>query len=156
MRIGQGIDVHAFGDAASGFVLGGVAVPYPRKLAGHSDGDVLLHAIIDALLGAAGMGDIGGMFPSSDEQWRGADSRRLLELAYGRVRGSGLCVVNVDTTVVAEAPKLAAYVPKMREAIAGGLAIDISAVNVKATTTDGLGFTGRGDGIAALAVVLLE
>jgi 2-C-methyl-D-erythritol 2,4-cyclodiphosphate synthase len=156
MRIGQGIDVHAFGDAASGFVLGGVAVQYDRALAVYSDGDVLLHAIIDALLGAAGLGDIGGMFPSSDERWRGANSRRLLELAYERVGGAGFRLVNVDATVVAQAPKLAAYVPKMREVIAAALAVDINAVNVKATTTDGLGFTGRGDGIAALAVVLLE
>jgi len=156
MRIGQGIDVHAFGDAASYFVLGGVAVPYDRALAGYSDGDVLLHAIIDALLGAAALGDIGAMFPSGDERWRGANSRHLLEMAYERVRGSGLRVVNVDTTVVAEAPKLAAYVPKMREVIAAALDIDITNVNVKATTTDGLGFAGRGDGIAALAVVLLE
>jgi 2-C-methyl-D-erythritol 2,4-cyclodiphosphate synthase len=156
MRIGQGIDVHAFGGEAGGFVLGGVAVQFDRELAGHSDGDVLLHAIIDALLGAAALGDIGGMFPSSDEQWRGANSRGLLEMAYERVRGAGFRLVNLDATVVAEAPKLAPYVPKMREVIAGALDVDISAVSVKATTTDGLGFTGRGDGIAAFATVLIE
>jgi 2-C-methyl-D-erythritol 2,4-cyclodiphosphate synthase len=156
MRVGQGFDAHAFGGKGRLLVLGGVAVEHDRGLAGHSDGDVLLHAIIDALLGAAGLGDIGGMFPSRDMQWKNAASRDLLELAYGRVREAGFACTNVDATVVAEAPGLSPYFPKMREVIAGALSVDISVVNVKATTTDGLGFVGRGEGIAAFAVVLLE
>ena len=155
MRIGQGIDVHAFADGRR-LVLGGVEVPHTRGLAGHSDADVLLHAIIDALLGAAGLGDIGGMFPPSDPRWRDAESLGLLASAYARVRAAGLSVVNVDATVIAEAPRLAPYIEAMRAAIAGALELDVTLVSVKATTTDGLGFTGRGDGIAALAVVLLE
>ena len=155
MRIGQGIDVHAFADGRR-LVLAGVEVPHTRGLAGHSDADVLLHAIIDALLGAAGLGDIGGMFPPSDPQWRDAESLGLLAAAYARVRAVGLSVVNVDATVIAEAPRLAPYIEAMRAAIAGALELDVTLVSVKATTTDGLGFTGRGDGIAALAVVLLE
>ena len=155
MRIGQGIDVHAFADGRR-LVLAGVEVPHTRGLAGHSDADVLLHAIIDALLGAAGLGDIGWMFPPSDPQWRDAESLGLLASAYARVRAVGLSVVNVDATVIAEAPRLAPYIEAMRAAIAGALELDVTLVSVKATTTDGLGFTGRGDGIAALAVVLLE
>lgn len=155
MRIGQGIDVHAFG-AGDGFVLGGVRIAFDQGLDGHSDGDVLLHAIIDALLGAAGLGDIGGMFPSSDERWRGAESRMLLELAAGRIREAGFKPVNIDATVVAERPRLALYVADMRQAVATTLGMAIERVSIKATTTDGLGFTGRGEGIAAFANVLLE
>jgi 2-C-methyl-D-erythritol 2,4-cyclodiphosphate synthase len=155
MRIGQGYDVHRLIEGHK-LILGGVEIPHERGLEGHSDGDVLLHAIIDALLGAAALGDIGEMFPSSDKRWAGADSIELLRAAYERVRGSGLRAVNVDSTVVAEAPRLAPHVAAMQRRIAAGLDIDISAVNVKATTTDGLGFTGRGEGIAAFAVVLLE
>ncbi len=155
MRIGQGIDVHAFA-AGRRLVLGGVAIPHPRGLAGHSDADALTHAVIDAMLGAAALGDIGGMFPSSDDRWRDARSIDLLRLADERLRGAGWRVANVDATVVAEEPRLAPHVPAMREAIAEALELDIGAVSVKATTTDGLGFTGRGDGVAALAVVLLE
>ena len=155
MRIGQGIDVHAFA-AGRRLVLGGVAIPHPRGLAGHSDADALTHAVIDAMLGAAALGDIGGMFPSSDDRWRDARSIDLLRLSYERLRGAGWRVANVDATVVAEEPRLAPHVPAMREAIAEALELDIGAVSVKATTTDGLGFTGRGDGVAALAVVLLE
>ena len=155
MRIGLGIDVHAFADGRR-LVLAGVEVTHTRGLAGHSDADVLLHAIIDALLGAAGLGDIGWMFPPSDPQWRDAESLGLLASAYARVRAVGLSVVNVDATVIAEAPRLAPYIEAMRAAIAGALELDVTLVSVKATTTDGLGFTGRGDGIAALAVVLLE
>lgn len=155
MRIGHGFDAHAF---ASGrrLVLGGVEVPHDRGLAGHSDGDAVLHAIIDALLGAAGLGDIGGMFPSSEERWRDADSGELVRLAARAVRDGGHTVVNVDATVVAEAPRLAPHVAAMRQAIADALAIDVAHVSVKATTSDGLGYTGRGEGIAAFAVALLE
>jgi len=155
MRIGQGFDVHAL-VAGRPLLLGGVEVPYERGLAGHSDGDVLIHAIIDALLGAAALGDIGGMFPDADERWAGARSLDLLARAYGRVRAAGYVVRNVDSTVVCEAPRLAAHIGAMQERIGGVLEIDITLVGVKATTTDGLGFTGEGAGIAALAVVLLQ
>ncbi len=155
MRIGQGIDVHAFAEGRR-LVLGGVVIPHTRGLAGHSDADVLLHAVIDAILGAAALGDIGGMFPPSDPQWRDASSLDLLRRAYERVRAAGYRIGNLDATVVAQEPRLAPYVPPMREAIARALDIDVTAVGVKATTSDGLGFTGRGDGIAALATVLLE
>lgn len=155
MRIGQGIDIHAFAEGRP-LMLGGVEIPHPRGLAGHSDGDALLHAIIDALLGAAALGDIGGIFPSSDQEWAGADSRDLLAITYKRVRAAGYRLANVDATVVAQEPRLAPYVEAMRGAIASVLEIDVTAVSVKATTSDGLGFTGRGDGIAAFAVVLLE
>lgn len=155
MNIGQGFDVHALVEGRR-LLLGGVEIPHDRGLAGHSDGDVLLHAIIDALLGAAGAGDIGTMFPSSDERWRDADSADLLARAAGRVRGMRHRVANVDATVVAEAPRLAPYVDAMRERIARALEIDITKVSVKPKTTDGLGFTGEGRGIAAFAVLLLE
>ena len=155
MRIGQGVDIHAF-VAGRPLVLGGVEIPHERGLAGHSDADVLVHAIIDALLGAAGLGDIGAMFPSSDGRWEGASSLGLLALTGERVRGAGYAIGNVDATVVAEAPRLSGHVEGMRGAIAGALGIDITLVNVKATTSDGLGLTGRGEGIAAFAVVLLE
>ncbi len=155
MRIGHGFDAHAFADGWP-LMLGGVQVAYGRGLAGHSDADVLLHAIIDALLGAASLGDIGALFPSSDEQWAGASSLELLGRAYEVVRAHGFAVVNIDCTVVAEQPRLAAHVQAMRQAIAAALAIDVPQVSVKATTTDGMGFTGRGEGIAAFAVVLLE
>jgi 2-C-methyl-D-erythritol 2,4-cyclodiphosphate synthase len=155
MRIGQGYDAHAFEDGRR-LVLGGVEVPHARGLGGHSDGDVALHALIDALLGAAALGDIGGMFPSSEPAWEGANSLDLLRRAHARVRDAGFAVSNVDVTVVAEAPRLAPHVAAMRDAIAGALGMGVAAVSVKATTTDGLGFTGRGEGIAAFAVVLLE
>jgi 2-C-methyl-D-erythritol 2,4-cyclodiphosphate synthase len=155
MRIGQGIDVHPL-VAGRKLVLGGVEIPHDRGLDGHSDADVLLHAIVDALLGAAGLGDIGGMFPSSDARWAGASSVSLLEGAYARVREAGYTVGNIDATVVAERPTLAPHISAMVRRIAGALKIDINSVNVKATTTDGLGLMGHGDGIAALAVVLLE
>ena len=155
MRIGQGFDVHALVEGRP-LLLGGVEIPYERGLAGHSDGDVLAHAIIDALLGAAALGDIGGMFPDTDERWAGASSLDLLASAYGRVRASGYVVANVDATVVCEAPKLAAYVAGIRGSIAATLEVDASCVGIKATTTDRLGFTGEGAGIAALAVVLLQ
>lgn len=155
MRIGQGVDVHAFA-AGRPLVLGGIEIPHDRGLAGHSDADVLVHAIIDALLGAAGLGDIGAMFPSSDGRWAGSSSLGLLALTCERIRGAGYVVGNVDATVVAEAPRLSGHVELMRGALAAALGIDITFINVKATTSDGLGLTGRGEGIAAFAVVLLE
>jgi 2-C-methyl-D-erythritol 2,4-cyclodiphosphate synthase len=155
MRIGQGIDVHAFAEGRR-LMLGGVLIPHECGLAGHSDADVLVHAIIDALLGAAALGDIGGMFPSSEPRWADAPGRELLALAAGRVRDAGYRIGNIDATVVAQAPRLAPYVGAMRAAIAAAAGVEEGAVNVKATTADELGFTGRGEGIAALAAVLLE
>lgn len=155
MRIGHGFDAHRFGDRRR-LMLGGIEVTHPAGLAGHSDADVVLHAIIDAMLGAAGLGDIGCMFPSSDDRWSDADSLELLRQAHDAVQGAGYTIGNVDATVVAEEPRLAPHVAKMCEAIAGTLGVDEDLVNLKATTTDGMGFTGRGEGIAAFAVVLLE
>jgi 2-C-methyl-D-erythritol 2,4-cyclodiphosphate synthase len=155
MRVGQGFDAHRFAEGRK-LMLGGVDVPYERGLAGHSDGDALLHAIVDALLGAAGMGDIGGMFPSGDERWKDASSLDLLARAATRVRQAGFRIGNVDATVIAEAPKVAPHVMAMRQALSAALQIDITNVSIKATTTDGMGFTGRGEGVAASAIVLLE
>jgi 2-C-methyl-D-erythritol 2,4-cyclodiphosphate synthase len=154
-RIGQGFDAHRFADERK-LMLGGVEVPHTRGLAGHSDGDALIHAIVDALLGAAGLGDIGAMFPSSDERWKGAAGVDLLTRARTRVREAGYRVANVDATVIAEEPRLAPHVMGMRRVLAEALQIDITDVSVKATTTDGMGFTGSGEGVAASAVVLLE
>jgi 2-C-methyl-D-erythritol 2,4-cyclodiphosphate synthase len=155
MRTGIGFDAHRLVEGRP-LVLGGVPILHDRGLAGHSDGDVLLHAVIDALLGAAALGDIGAMFPSSDARWAGADSRDLLRLACERVRAAGHTPANIDATVIAEAPRLAPHIAAMREAIAATAGVPPEAVNVKATTTDGLGFAGRGEGIAAFATVLLE
>jgi 2-C-methyl-D-erythritol 2,4-cyclodiphosphate synthase len=155
MRVGHGFDAHAFAEGRR-LMLGGVEIAHARGLAGHSDGDALLHAIIDALLGAAGQGDIGGMFPSSDERWRGAQSRDLLRLAGECVRAAGYGISNIDSTVIAEAPRLTPHVEAMRAGIAAALGIDITQVSVKPKTSDGLGFTGREEGIAAFATVLIE
>jgi 2-C-methyl-D-erythritol 2,4-cyclodiphosphate synthase len=155
MRIGQGFDAHAFAEGRR-LVLGGIEIPHPRGLAGHSDGDALLHAIIDALLGACAQGDIGTAFPSSAERWRDADSIELLRIVAGSVREAGHTVSNLDATVIAEAPRLAPHVAEMRARIAEALEIDIAHVSVKPKTADGLGFTGRQEGIAAFATVLLE
>ncbi len=155
MRIGHGFDAHAFTEGRP-LVLGGVVIPHPRGLAGHSDGDALLHAVIDALLGAAGLGDIGTMFPSSDDRWRGAESVALLRIAAESVRDAGYSVGNIDATLIAEAPRLAPHVAAMRARIAAALEIDVAQVSVKPKTADGLGFTGREEGIAAFATVLLE
>lgn len=155
MKIGQGVDVHALGDGDY-LVLGGVTIPFQRGIVAHSDGDVLLHALCDALLGAAGLGDIGQYFPPQDNAWRDIDSRVLLRKVDGLVREEGLSLVNADITVVAQAPKLAPYIGEMREYISADLQVTASQVNIKATTTEHLGFTGRGEGIAAFAVVLLE
>ena len=154
MRIGQGFDIHAL-VAGRKLVIGGVEIPYERGLAGHSDADVLLHAICDALIGAAGLGDIGAHFPDSDPRYRGADSRELLRAAVRLVHNAGLRVVNIDTTIIAQAPKMAPYVARMRENIAHDLNIDVGSVNVKAKTAERLGALGRGEGIAAQAIALL-
>ena len=155
MRIGTGFDVHAL-VADRLLILGGVTIPYPRGLAGHSDADVLLHAIADALLGALALGDIGVHFPDSDARYKGADSRTLLRHVAGLIQNAGWEVGNVDATVIAQVPRLAPFVPAMRDNIAADLGVDRAQVSVKATTTERLGFAGREEGIAAEAVVLLR
>lgn len=155
MRIGQGFDVHRL-VAGRKLVLGGVTIPYELGLLGHSDADVLVHAIMDALLGAVAAGDIGHHFPDTDPKYRDADSLELLQQVCEIVRLAGFTVGNIDATIIAEQPKVAAFIPKMRQRIAAALDIATELVNVKATTTEGLGFTGRGEGIAALATVLLS
>jgi len=154
LRIGQGFDVHAFGPGEY-VTLGGVRIPHAQGLRAHSDGDVLLHALCDALLGAVALGDIGRHFPDTDAQWAGVDSRLLLRRVHELVRKRGYRVVNVDSTLIAQRPRLATHIPAMVRCIAADLALAEDAVNVKATTTERLGFTGRGEGIAAQAVVLL-
>jgi 2-C-methyl-D-erythritol 2,4-cyclodiphosphate synthase len=152
-RVGIGIDAHALADGVP-LVLGGVAIDHSRGLAGHSDGDVIAHALIDALMGAAGLGDIGSLFPSGDERWRGADSVELLREAHRRVREAGWRLVNADCVLVGEEPRIAPHREEMRRRLSE--AVDGGEVNVRATTTDRLGFTGRGEGLAAQAVALLE
>lgn len=154
IRIGQGYDVHPLVPGRA-LIIGGVTIPHSMGLHGHSDADVLLHAITDALLGAAGLGDIGHMFPDSEVRWQGADSRMLLCGALAAVRAAGWRVGNIDCTVIAQAPRIAPYVAQMREHIAADLGIAPECVNVKGKTTERLGFTGRGEGIAAEAVALL-
>lgn len=153
-RVGQGYDVHPL-VAGRPLILGGERIPFDRGLAGHSDADVLLHALGDALLGAAGLPDIGSWFPPTEERWRDADSSELLASIVERVREAGFRVVNCDCTVIAEAPRLGPYRESIRRRIAGLLGVAEGAVGVKATTHEGLGSLGRGEGIAALAVVLL-
>jgi 2-C-methyl-D-erythritol 2,4-cyclodiphosphate synthase len=155
MRIGQGFDVHAFADGRR-LVMGGVEIPHARGLLGHSDADVLLHAICDALLGAAGLGDIGQHYPDSSPQYADVDSRELLRGTAAKLKERKLRVVNVDATIIAEAPRMAPHIPRMIGNIAADLGVSPSAVNVKATTTERLGFVGRDEGIAALAVALVE
>ena len=155
MRIGQGYDVHRLAEGRK-LILGGVEIPYERGLLGHSDADVLTHAVMDALLGAAALGDIGCHFPDSDPAYAGADSLRLLDEVVSRLRQRGYRVGNVDATVLAQAPKLAPYLEQMRRNLAWRLQVPVDAVSVKATTEEGLGFTGTGDGIAAHAVCLVE
>lgn len=154
MRIGQGIDVHAFGPGDK-IVLGGVVIPYTSGLVAHSDGDVLLHALSDALLGAVALGDIGKHFPDDDIQYKNADSRALLRLVYAKVLQEGFALGNADITIVAQAPKMAPHIIAMRARIAEDLRCDIKQVSVKATTTEHLGFNGRAEGITVLATVLL-
>jgi 2-C-methyl-D-erythritol 2,4-cyclodiphosphate synthase len=155
MRIGLGYDIHRFGEGRT-LILGGVEFPGERGLDGHSDADVLLHAVIDALLGAAGLGDIGVHFPPGDPEWAGASSAGLLDWTGAMLRERGFSVESVDSTVIAERPRLAERLPAMRERIASVLGISADRVNVKATTNEGLGAIGRGEGIAAMAVALLS
>ena len=155
MRIGHGYDAHRFGGGRP-LVLGGVTIPHPQGLAAHSDGDVLLHALCDALLGAAALGDIGRHFPDSSAAYAGIDSRVLLRQVVALIQGCGLRVGNVDVTVIAQAPRLAPHVEAMRANLAADLEVGLERVNVKATTTERMGFTGRGEGIAAHAVALLQ
>ncbi|HET7671604.1 MAG TPA: 2-C-methyl-D-erythritol 2,4-cyclodiphosphate synthase [Burkholderiales bacterium] len=155
MRIGQGFDVHRLA-AGRRLVIGGVEIEHDKGLLGHSDADVLLHAICDALLGAAALGDIGKHFPDTDARYKGIDSRELLRRVAILLQDRGRRVVNVDATIVAEAPRMAPHIPKMVANIAADLGIEPHYVNVKATTTEGLGFTGRGEGIAAQAICLVE
>lgn len=154
-RIGQGYDVHALVPGRP-LIIGGVTVPYGRGLLGHSDADVLLHAVTDALFGAAALGDIGRHFPDTDKRFAGADSRVLLRECASRIRQAGFSIVNVDSTVIAQAPKLAPHIEPMRVNIAEDLALPLASVNVKAKTNEKLGYLGRGEGIEAQAVVLLE
>jgi len=155
VRVGNGFDVHALVEGRR-LVLGGVVIPYERGLDGHSDADVLLHAVCDAILGALALGDIGRHFPDSDARWKDADSRVLLRHVVSLATARGYRVGNLDVTVIAQAPKIAPYVPAMRANLAADLACGEGDVNVKATTTERLGFAGRGEGIAAMATVLLR
>ncbi len=155
LRIGIGVDAHAFADSVP-LVLGGVAIDFPRGLAGHSDGDVIAHALTDAVLGAAGLGDIGSLFPAGDPRWEGADSLDLLRDAYARVREAGYALVNADCVLIGEEPRIAPHREEMRHRLAGALGCEPDRVNVRATTTDELGFAGRREGLAAHAVALLE
>ncbi|MEJ2789720.1 MULTISPECIES: 2-C-methyl-D-erythritol 2,4-cyclodiphosphate synthase [unclassified Pseudoxanthomonas] len=154
IRIGQGFDVHAFGDGDH-VMLGGVRVPHERGVLAHSDGDVVLHALCDAMLGALALGDIGLHFPPSDDRWKGADSRAFVRHCNALIGGRGWRVGNADVTVICERPKVGPHAGAMRACVAEDLGVDIDAVSIKATTTETLGFTGRGEGIAAQAVVLL-
>lgn len=154
MRIGHGFDVHAFGGEGP-LVIGGVRIPFQHGFIAHSDGDVALHALTDALLGAVAMGDIGKLFPDTDPAFKGADSRGLLREAWSRIREQGYQIGNVDVTLIAQAPKMLPHIPQMRVNIAEDLGCHMDQVNVKATTTEKLGFTGRGEGIACEAVALL-
>nr|WP_319555233.1 2-C-methyl-D-erythritol 2,4-cyclodiphosphate synthase [uncultured Vibrio sp.] len=154
IRIGHGFDVHKFGGEGP-VIIGGVSVPYEQGLIAHSDGDVALHALSDALLGAIAAGDIGRHFPDTDDKWKGADSRELLKDVYRRVKEQGYRLGNADITIMAQVPKMAPHIEAMCEAIAQDLETDIGNINVKATTTERLGFTGRKEGIATEAVVLL-
>ena len=155
LRMGHGYDVHRL-TAGRPLILGGVHVPYDRGLDGHSDADVLTHAVMDALLGAAALGDIGKLFPDSDARYAGADSTALLRQVTAVLAEAGWTIVNVDATVAAQAPKLAPYIPEMRERLAAAMGLDAGRVSVKATTEEGLGFTGSGEGIAAHAAALIE
>ncbi|SJN15221.1 2-C-methyl-D-erythritol 2,4-cyclodiphosphate synthase [Halomonas citrativorans] len=154
MRIGHGFDVHRFGPGDH-LMIGGVKLPFSQGFVAHSDGDVLLHAVSDALLGACALGDIGHHFPDTDPEWKGADSRMLLRHVMSLVRAEGYEIVNLDATLMAQAPKMAPHIATMRQTIADTLNVSLGQVNVKATTTERLGFTGRGEGIAAETVVLL-
>jgi len=155
MRIGHGYDVHRLVEGRK-LIMGGVDIPYEKGLLGHSDADVLLHAIADALLGALAMGDIGKHFPDTDPAFKGADSMKLLEHVVGLIGAKGYCVGNLDATIIAQKPKMAPHIQSMRKNIAQACGVEVDLINVKATTEEGLGFTGTGEGISAHAVVLLE
>src|SRR5687767_15946853 len=155
MRIGSGFDVHAFGPGDS-IVLGGVRIPHSRGVVAHSDGDVVLHAVCDALLGAAGLGDIGMHFPDTDPRWKGADSRAFVRHVRDLLKERDYVVVNVDATVVSEAPRIGKYRESMRTNIAADLGVNITRVNIKATTSEKMGFIGRGEGLACQAIALIE
>lgn len=155
MRIGHGYDVHRF-ESGRRLILGGVQIPYPQGLAGHSDADVLTHAVMDALLGAAGLGDIGMHFPDTDDRFEGINSLILARETVALVQDAGYCICNIDSTLIAQAPKLSPYLPQMRKALSQALQINTNQINIKATTEEHLGFTGRKEGIAAHAVCLLE
>jgi len=155
MRVGIGVDAHALVDGVP-LVLGGVEVEFERGLAGHSDGDVISHALIDAVLGAAGLGDIGSMFPSDSAEWEGASSLAMLARAHDQVRALGWALANADCVLVGEAPRIAPFRAAMHERLAEAMGVAPGVVTVRATTTDRLGFTGRGEGLAAIAVALLE
>jgi 2-C-methyl-D-erythritol 2,4-cyclodiphosphate synthase len=155
IRVGQGYDVHRFNESDH-IILGGVRIPYEKGLEAHSDGDVVLHALSDALLGAAALGDIGKHFPDTDPEFKGADSRVLLRHVYGIVQAKGYCLVNADITIIAQAPKMAPYIADMCANIADDLQVAVDCINVKATTTEKLGFEGRKEGIAVQAAVLIE
>ena len=155
MRIGHGYDVHKLVEGRD-LIVGGVHIPYEKGLLGHSDADVLLHAVSDALLGAAAMGDIGGMFPDNDPEYLGADSLVLLRQVFQRLRDNGYSVINVDCTVIAQKPKMKPYIPEMRMNIAAALSTDVDNISVKATTEEEMGFTGRGEGISAHCVCLID
>jgi 2-C-methyl-D-erythritol 2,4-cyclodiphosphate synthase len=155
LRVGAGFDAHALVEGVP-LVLGGVGIEHPKGLAGHSDGDVIAHALIDAVLGAANLGDIGTLFPSGDEQYRGASSLDLLWEAYREVRGAGYELVNADCVLIGEEPRIGPFRDEMRDRLAGALGVEPARIAVRATTTDGLGFAGRGEGLAAQAVALLR
>ena len=155
IRVGQGYDVHRFNDGDH-IILGGVTIPYEKGLEAHSDGDVVLHALADAILGAAALGDIGKHFPDTDPEFKGADSRVLLRHVYTIVQEKGYSLINADVTIIAQAPKMLPHVPAMRANNAADLLVDIDCINVKATTTEKLGFEGRKEGIAVQVVVLIE
>ena len=155
LRIGQGYDAHKFKDGAH-IIIGGVTISYEKGMAAHSDGDVALHALCDALLGAAALGDIGKHFPDTDPSLKGVDSRILVRDVAAKLKALNYTVVNVDVTIIAQAPKMAPHIPLMREYIAADLGIDLDCVNVKATTTEKMGFEGRGEGISSMAVALVE
>ncbi len=155
MRIGHGYDAHKFAENRK-CIICGVDIPFEKGLAGHSDADVAAHALMDALLGAAALGDIGQMFPDTDEKWKGADSLKLLKAVIERINDNGYKFGNCDITIIAQKPKMKAYIPQMRQNIADVLCCDVGCVSVKATTEEGMGFTGRIEGISAHAVVIIE
>lgn len=155
IRTGIGYDVHVLAEGES-LVLGGVNIPYNKGTRGHSDGDVLIHAIVDALLGAAGLGDIGKFFPSEDDTWEGISSLLFLEKILEELKSTGIGIINVDSTVVIQEPRISSYIDEMIEGVANALSVEPHRISIKATTTDGLGITGRGEGVAALAVATLR